>query len=116
MDESVEVIEARRLVHLEEQAALYGPHTDPAVLIEIQDLQRRRPHVRRHTSVGSDQETNWRFLMDTVAAALVRLSRVEEALKNDDRIRQWRQLVHDVWMIVITVIVFMILLLQLQAH
>jgi hypothetical protein len=106
MSESVSAIETRRLLLLQEQAAVYGPHTDPAVLIEIQDLTRRN---RGSTFVERRQLVNnldYDFLMNVVASALVRLGALETQLHK-------RAFIRDVWMITITVIAFLSLLLQL---
>jgi hypothetical protein len=116
MNNSVEDIESRRLDALEQQAALYGPQTDPAILIEIAELRSKRRHSssteRRQFVSGLD----YQFLMDVVAAALVRLGAVETALSNNDKKRILRQLIHDFWMVAISVIVFLTLLLQLRGH
>lgn len=113
MENRVEEIESRRLDRLEEQAALYGPQTEPSVLIEIAELRSKRRHSstaeRRQFVSGLD----YQFLMDTVAAALVRLGVVEANQKADDKKRLFRQLVHDLWMVAITTMVFFILLMQL---
>jgi hypothetical protein len=106
LEDRVPEIESRRLRALREQAATYGPHTDPSVLIEIQDLgrrnKRRMPNDRRQLVNNLDYE----FLMDVVAAALVRLGAVEKLLHR-------RELIRDLWMIVITIIVFLTLIMQL---
>jgi hypothetical protein len=109
MNESIQEIETRRLLHLQEQAARLGPHTDPAILIEIQDLTRRN---RGSTFIERRQLVNnldYDFLMNVVSSALVRLGAVEALLHR-------RALVRDLWMLAITVIVFVSLLLQLQAR
>jgi hypothetical protein len=106
MEESIEEIEKRRLLALQAQAAKLGPHTDPAVLIEIQDLTRRN---RGSTFVERRQLVNnldYDFLMNVVAAALVRLRAVEISLHR-------RALVRDLWMLAISVMVFVTLVLQL---
>lgn len=106
MEESIEEIENRRLTALQIQAATYGPHTDPAILIEIQDLSRKQhktPRIERRQLINN---LDYDFLMNVVAAALVRLGAVETALHK-------RELIRDLWMITITVIVFLTLLLQL---
>lgn len=99
-------INNRRLQLLQEQAAIYGPHTDPAVLIEIQDLGRkrqRRPANDRRQLVNN---LDYEFLMDVVAAALVRLGAVERHLHK-------RELIRDVWMILITLMVFFTMIMVL---
>jgi hypothetical protein len=116
MDDTTEQIEIRRLRALEHQAALYGPLTDPSVLIEIQDLK----HKNRASSGLSRRDLvnglDFDFLMNVVAAALVRLGEVEISLKNNDKSRYLRQAIHDLWMITITIIVVVTLVLQLRGH
>ena len=114
MDDTVEEIETRRLLLLEQQAARYGPQTEPSILIEIQELKhknRANSGVTRRQLVGG---LDYDFLMNVVAAALVRLGAVEASLKNNDRSRYIRQLIHDAWMVTITVIVVLTLYLQLR--
>ncbi len=116
MNDSVDRIEGRRLDALEQQAALYGPQTDPAILIEIAELKSKRRHSssaeRRQFVSGLDYD----FLMNTVAAALVRLGVVEANQNSNDRQRWMRQLIHDVWMVAITVMVFLDLWLRVSGH
>jgi hypothetical protein len=113
MDDTTEQIEIKRLRYLERQAAQYGPRTEPSILIEIQDLK----HKNRASSGMSRREMvgglDYDFLMNVVAAALVRLGQVETSLKNNDKSRHVRQLVHDLWMVAITTMVFLILWMQL---
>lgn len=106
MSESIQEVEARRLTALQLQAAMFGPHTDPSVLIEIQDLSRKKkPNLtteRRQLINNLDYD----FLMNVVAAALVRLRAVEDTLKR-------RALIRDLWMLAISIMVFVTLILQL---
>lgn len=107
--ESIAEIETRRLLALQQQAATYGPHTDPAVLIEIQDLTRKN---RGSTFVERRQLVNnldYDFLMNVVAAALVRLGAVEASIYR-------RALVRDLWMLAISVMVFITLVLAIIAR
>lgn len=113
MDDTTEQIEIRRLRALEKQAALYGPQTEPSVLIEIQELK----HKNRASSGLSRRDLvsglDYDFLMNVVAAALVRLGQVE-ANQAKDLARRWlRQLIHDIWMVAITTMVFLILWMQI---
>jgi hypothetical protein len=106
MEESIQEIETRRLLALQAQAATFGPHTDPAILIEIQDLTRRN---RGSTFIERRQLVNnldYDFLMNVVAAALVRLGTAEDILKQ-------RTTIQNLWMITITILVIFSLLLQL---
>jgi hypothetical protein len=106
VSQRVTEIESRRLDHLLEQAAAYGPHTDPSVLIEIQDLDRkrkRRPADDRRQLVNN---LDYEFLMNVVAAALVRLGAVEKLLHK-------RELIRDLWMLVITIMMVLIMIMQL---
>jgi hypothetical protein len=109
MDESIEQIETRRLLALQAQAATFGPHTDPSVLIEIQDLTRRNRGSRFDERRQLVNNLDYDFLMNVVAAALVRLGAVETALHR-------RAFIRDLWMLTITVIVFVSLILQLYAR
>lgn len=116
MDRSVEEIEDLRLRELRKQAAAFGPKTDPAILIEIQELSNRQRENSTSSRRAFINQLDYDFLMNTVAAALMRLGAVESSLKQDDRKRITRQLIHDVWMGAITIVVFLTLLLQLFHH
>jgi hypothetical protein len=103
----------RRLEALEEQAALHGPLTEPAILIEIADLRNKRPTVRPLQRGGYVNELDFDLVRSTVAAALVRLGVIEKNQEKDQQSRSIRQLIHDIWMIVITIMVFASLLLAI---
>jgi hypothetical protein len=94
--DSIEEIEKSRLTALQLQAATFGPHTDPSILIEIQDLSRKQRKSPRNERRQLVNNLDYDFLMNVVAAALVRLNAVELALHR-------RALIRDLWMIVITV-------------
>jgi len=113
MDHTVEELEDLRLKELRKQAAIYGPHTDPAVLIEIQEISHRQRKGQDSERRFFVNQLDYQFLTDVVAAALVRLGVVEANQKADDKKRLFRQLVHDLWMVAITTMVFFILLMQL---
>jgi hypothetical protein len=113
---TVEQIEQRRLEELQKQAALFGPQTDPAVLIEIQELCHKKTAGKAFRSPSAWLDLDYDFLMNVVAAALVRLGAVEQALKNDDKKRVLRQLIHDFWMVAMSVIVVITLILQLRGR
>lgn len=111
-DLEIKTLELRRLRELEKQAARDGPHTAPAVLIEIQDIYNKYPDARRPG--GRDNSAlDYDFLMNAVAAALQRITLLEE--RDDDNIKSRinRQFIHDLWMIIITVTAFATLLLVL---
>ncbi|MBL0830562.1 hypothetical protein JK320_25430 [Klebsiella pneumoniae] len=108
----IKIMELRRLRELQLQAAQHGPHTDPGVLIEIQELRNKYPEVREVGSHPNDRG-DYDFLMNVVAAALQRLTLLEQRSDKDDKRRINRQFIHDVWMITITVIAFATLLLVL---
>lgn len=116
MDDTTEQIEIKRLRYLERQAAQFGPMTEPGILIEIQDLK----HKNRASSGMSRREMvgglDYDFLMNVVAAALVRLGSVETSLRNNDKSRVLRQLIHDFWMVAMSVIVILTLYLQLRGY
>jgi hypothetical protein len=84
----VRQIELRRLQELRAQAALHGPNTEPAILIEIQELQTKYPDWNGN---GSRADYDYEFLMNTVAAALVRLTRQEERQDKESKDREQRQ-------------------------
>lgn len=76
-------IELRRLHELEKQAALTGPQTDPAVLVEIQDLHTRYPGTprngqRRGMSDRTPAQSEMDFVMNAVTAALQRITGIEQ--------------------------------------
>ena len=112
VDAQIRLVELRRLGELRKQAAQYGPHTDPAVLIEIQDLLNKYPEEKR-ASMRHDVRLDYDFLMNVMAATLQRFNIHEETYKRDQRNRITRQFIQTVWMIIITVIVMMNLLLLL---
>lgn len=104
-ESEIAAIETRRLAELEKQAALYGPQTEPAVLIEIADLRnkygRQAPSAtvaERRTNAASDYE----FLMNVVAAALQRLTVIEQLVLGDQAKRPYHQAVNMAWMLTIT--------------
>lgn len=103
-DEEITAIELRRLGELEKQAALYGPQTEPAVLVEIQDLRHKHglSAGRRIRTDRTREAIDYDFLMNVVAAALQRLTGVEETQKNDGAQRGARQMVLNVWLGIIS--------------
>jgi hypothetical protein len=111
MDADIRQIEVARLRTLQRQAAHFGPRTDPAVLIEIQELQHKYPHDR-----GGDRQMliavlDYDFLMNTVASALTRITELEKYHQLDMKQRRRRQLVMDLWMGAVVTITFLSLLL-----
>jgi hypothetical protein len=116
MDHTVEEIEDLRLKELRKQAAIYGPQTDPAILIEIAELNNRQRTLTSTIRKQFVNQLDYDFMMNVVAAALVRLGAVETSLKNDDKKRILRQLIHDFWMVAMSVIVVITLILQLRGH
>ena len=113
MDTSVQEIEGRRLEKLEMQAALYGPQTEPSVLIEIAELRNRTTKTRPMQRGGYVNELDFDLVRATVAAALIRLGVIEANQTKDQQSRWIRQLVHDIWMVAITVMVFLSLLMTI---
>lgn len=88
----VRQIELRRLEELRAQAALHGPNTEPAILIEIQELQ------TKYADRNGDRtraDLDYDFLMNTVAAALVRFTRLEERQAEESKDREKRQAALD---------------------
>lgn len=116
MQFTTEEIDDLRLKELRKKAALYGANTDPAVLIEIADLQSKSRIGLEARLSGYVNSLDFDLVRTCVAAALVRIGVIEENQKKNTKSRINRQLLHDIWMIVITVMVFVTLLLQLRGH
>lgn len=81
--DDIRAIELRRLHELEKQAAAHGPDTAPEILIEIQSLHSRYPGTPRNgTRHGAFERTavqsEFDYLLNTVAAALSRITIVEQ--------------------------------------
>lgn len=104
MNDSIAEIEEQRLEVLERQAALFGPRTEPHILIELAELK----HKNRAKSVRKAYVNNldYDFLMDVMSATLIRFNVDQQKRKN-------RQLIHDIWMVVITLISFGTLIIVL---
>jgi hypothetical protein len=90
--DDIRQIELRRLRELEKQAALYGPNTEPEILIEIQDLHFKYPNEprgdqRRGTPDRTRAQSEFDYLLNTVAAALSRITHIEQrqSVADDDR-------------------------------
>jgi hypothetical protein len=116
MDRTVEEIEDLRLKELQKQAAMFGPNTEPAILIEIQELTHKQRVIKGPTRREFVNQLDYDFLMNTVSATLLRFNTIVEALNDDKKKRYLRQLIHDLWMITITIIVVVTLVLQLYRH
>jgi hypothetical protein len=105
--DEIKRIELRRLAELEKQQALHGPQTDPAVLIEIQDL-RNKYGTTQPTAYSaprrSNQALDYDFLMNTLAAALQRLTVIEQLVLGDQAKRPLHQAINMAWMIIITML------------
>lgn len=95
-DDDIQTIELRRLHEQEKKAARLGPNTPPEVLIEIQELHTKYPDAprngRRVTTAMRRRPSALRheldYLINTVAAALVRLTKIEERQTGADAARQ----------------------------
>lgn len=85
--DDIRAIELRRLHELERQAAQLGPQTDPAILIEIQDLHTKYPGAPRNGQRTTAQ-TEMDFLMNAVAAGLSRITLVEQRQAHADQHRR----------------------------
>lgn len=113
MRSNIRDIELRRLEQLEKQAALHGPRTEPSILLEIQDLHHKYPETKQGNKGFYMASLDYDFLMITVAQALRRLTELEKEEMEDKKDRIKRQLVQDIWKILITIICFMTLLIVL---
>lgn len=116
MQATVEEIEQRRLGQLEKQAALFGPQTEPSILIEIAELRNRAGPLRPLQRGGFVNELDFDLVRSTVASALIRLGVIEANQAKDLSRRYLRQLIHDLWMVAITTMVFLVLWMQLVNH
>ena len=116
MTDEIEEIDLRRLTELRKQAALLGPHTDPAILIEIQDLNNKHAHPGGSRATRSSTRTtnDYDLLLNIVASGLQRLTMIEQQVRRDASKRITRQLIHDIWMIFISVIALVNLILLLS--
>jgi hypothetical protein len=112
----VEEIQGRRLDRLEQQAALYGPQTEPSILIEIAELRNKVRPTRGDQRGSFVNSLDFDLVRTSVAAALVRIGIIEANQAKDQSSRWIRQLIHDFWMVAITVIVVLTLILQLTGH
>ncbi len=95
---------------------MFGPQTEPAILIEIQELSHRQLTSTVTPRRQFVNQLDYDFLMNTVAATLLRFNVIVETMNDDKKKRLPRQLVHDVWMVAITVGLVVILVLQLRGH
>lgn len=103
----IAIIELRRLAELEKQSALYGPQTEPAILIEIADLRNKYGRTTPATTPAerrSNQALDYEFLMNTVAAALQRLTVIETLVLSEQAKRPIQQAINMAWMMTITVL------------
>lgn len=105
-------LEIKRLRELEKKVALFGPHTEAAIFVEIQSLYNKYPDARI-APAGRERQRDLDFLMNVVAAGLQRLTQLEERFQADATKRIPRQLVHDLWMLAVTVLMFVLLFLVL---
>lgn len=90
--DEIRQIELRRLHELEKQAALHGPNTEPETLIEIQELHTKYPGTPRNgRRVGAPDRTTaqseFDYLMNTLAAALRRITTIEQSQATADEAR-----------------------------
>ena len=97
--DEIRTIALRRLHELEKQATLNGPNTPPEILIEIQELHTTYPGTprngQRHGTLDHSQRQNeYDFLMTTVSAGLVRLTKME--IEQADRGGKLDQVLHGV--------------------
>jgi len=90
---------------------MHGPNTEPAVLIEIQELRHKHHTSSRFVRPpgGRDKSLDYDFLMNTVSAALMRL----KAIEDDNKMRRPRQIALNVWLGVISALVIVSIAIQL---
>jgi len=108
-------IEAQRLDLLEQQAALYGPNTEPGVLIEIAELRHKaRPFHGDQPHGSFVNSLDFDLVRSSVAALLMRVGSIETHNILDKKSRWLRQLIHDVWMCAMSIAIIVIIVLLLQ--
>ena len=112
MRDDIRDIKLKRLRELEKVAAQFGPHTEPGILVEIQDIYSMYPDTRRDTHRVVFSQLDYDFLMNTVAAALKRLTELEISVHADQDKRVLRQTVLNAWLTIITTILLLVVLLQ----
>jgi hypothetical protein len=115
METSTEEIQGRRLDRLEQQAALFGPNTEPAILIEIAELRNKVRPTRGDQRGSFVNALDFDLVRSCVGAALIRIGVIESNQSSDKKSRWVRQLIHDLWMVAITTMVFLILWMQIVA-
>lgn len=104
-ESEIKAIELRRLAELEKQAALFGPQTEPAILIEIADLRNKYPRgASAPAPYRSNQALDYDFLMNTVAAALQRLTVIEQLVLGERAKRPFHQAINMAWMGLLTLL------------
>ena len=117
MESRTQALEARRLDLLEQQAALHGPNTEPAILIEIAELRHKARPYKGDPQHGSFVNSlDFDLVRSSVAALLMRVGNIETYQRDDKKSRWSRQLIHDVWMLAMSIVVVIILVLLLQGH
>jgi len=116
MRHTVDEVEQERLKHLEVQAALYGPLTEPSILIEIAELRSRNKPSNGILGGSFVNSLDFDLVRSTVAAGLMRIGMIEANQAKDRKSRSTRQLIHDIWMIVITIMVFLSLLIAVYSR
>lgn len=74
---------------------MFGPHTEPSILIEIQTIRSKYPDAPRSTQDWRGRQDRSSFdysiLMNSVGAALVRIRGLEERAVHDADSREVRQ-------------------------
>lgn len=103
LDNEKRDLDLQRLDYLERQAALHGPKTDPAILIELQELLHNYPERKKQRKKWLDLDID--MTINTVAATLQRFTIIENEFQSDKKARKERQFKQDVWMVSITILV-----------
>lgn len=115
MTDDARQIELRRLRELELRAAAEGPHTPPEVVIEIQDLRAKHGIWNgRAVQAGYRSSLDYEFLMNTVAAALMRLTRLEENIVSDRTERAKRQTALNIWLSLLTILMIVVTVVMMM--
>lgn len=108
--DEVAQMELRRLRELEKQAAIHGPQTEPAVLIEIQDLRHKYGALTGPTAAlrfvrppgQRDPQIDYDLLVYNVSGMFRRILAIEERNGKEDSTRPRRQNILNIWLAAIS--------------
>jgi len=108
--DEIAAIELRRLAELEKLRAYKGIDTEPETLLEIADLRQKygsaATAVSRDAQPAQGEPRNIRDLWNEVDFLRAMCSSILARINNDAAHRIPRQYMQDVWMVLLTVLLF----------